>query len=134
MRTRVLLALTLLASAVACKSSTSPSPAYLGSYTLTRYNGNVLPYTQTLNGASLTLNSGTANLLANGTWSVILTITPSIYSSSSSGTYTVSGSTITFTDTVDGSKETGTFSNNVITIVTVDSPPQTIVFTKIGLD
>jgi hypothetical protein len=129
MRTRVMFALMLLAAATACKSSTSPTDSYVGSYALKTYNGFTLPYTATVSGVSFTLNSGTVSVLANGTWSSSLTATPSSVSSTASGTYTVSGSTLTFTNTVDGSKATATFANNSLTAVT-GTPPITLVYTK----
>jgi hypothetical protein len=131
MRLRTMIGLTLLASGVACKSSTSPStPAYVGTYSLTRVNGSPLPYSQTTAGVTVTLNSGTAQLLSNGTWTTSLSVTPAGLSTSSSGTYTVSGSTITFTNTADGSQSPATFSNNTITVVVGGSNAQTLVFTK----
>jgi hypothetical protein len=131
MRLRTMFAFTLLMSGLACKSSTSPStPAYVGTYTLTMANGSPLPYTQSANGASFTLNSGTAQMLANGTWSASLNITPSALSSTPGGTYTVSGSTITFTKLPDGSQNTGTYANNTLTVVFSGSPPETLFFTK----
>jgi hypothetical protein len=94
MRLRTMIALTVLAPALACKSSTSPStPAYVGTYTVTMANGSPLPYTQSANGVSFTLNSGTLQLIANGNWTASLNVTPSVLSSTPFGTYTVSGNT-----------------------------------------
>jgi hypothetical protein len=131
MRLRTSFVLALLASGLACKSTTATStPAYVGTYTLTMANGSPLPYTQTLNGVNFTLNSGTAQLFANGNWSAVLNVTPSFASSTPSGTYTVSGSTITFTKSSDGSQNAGTYTNNTLTVVFSGSPPQTLTFTK----
>jgi hypothetical protein len=131
MRLRTLFALTLLASGLACKSTTAVStPAYVGTYTLTMANGNPLPYTQTFNGVNFTLNSGSLQLLANGTWAASLNFTPTIASSTPSGTYTVSGNTITFTKTTDGTQNMGTFANNVLTVTFSGSPATTLTLTK----
>jgi hypothetical protein len=131
MRLRTVFALTLLASGLACKSSTSPStPAYVGTYTVTMANGSPLPYTQSANGVSFTLNSGTLQLLANGNWSATLNVTPTLLSSSPFGTYTVSGNTITFTKSSDGSQTAGTYANNTLTVVFSANPPETLFLTK----
>jgi hypothetical protein len=133
MHLRTVVTLTLLASGLACKGSTAPStPAYVGTYTLMRANGNTLPYTypQTVNGLSFTLNSGTLQLLANSNWTESLNMTPSYVGPPPNGTYTVSASTITFTRTSDGSGNIGTLSNNILTVSFNGSPSATLVFTK----
>jgi hypothetical protein len=131
MRMRTLFAVTLLASGLACKSSTSPSsPAYVGTYTLTMVNGSPLPYTQSINGVNFTLNSGTLQVLAGGTWAATLNVTPVVGSSQPSGTYTASGNTIILTNSANGSQSTGNYANNVLTVAFSGTPPQTLTLTK----
>jgi hypothetical protein len=125
----VVLLASVVAAALACsKSSTSPSASIAGTYVLATVNGESLPAIVTNAGDTAVVVTDTLALTANLTYTrhVVDTLrsqgsAPSLYSHESSGTYTNTGTSITFTDAVTDGSATGTIDNGVITITSVEN-------------
>jgi hypothetical protein len=113
-------------------STTSPSStSYVGSYTLISAGGTALPAPSGTAGQTIT--AGTVAINADGTFTYNETRTPS-GSMTSSGTYTLSGVDITFTQTnqaqgSDSGGATGVFNSATSLTVTPTGEP-VLVFTK----
>ena len=134
MKSRMMLALAMLPVGLACSASSSTTAptasTYVGTYTLVKMNGVVLPDTMTNNSTLFTVTAGTATISSNGTWSATLTATPSDINVG--GTYTVSNGTATLTNTSDNSTNTGVLSssNTVLTITDNGGSARAFTFDK----
>jgi hypothetical protein len=125
----VMLLASVAVTALACSSSsTSPSASIAGTYVLASVNGESLPAIVTNANDTAVVVTDTLALTASLTYTrhVVDTLrsqgsSPILYSHQSSGTYAVSGSSITFTDGATGGSATGSIDNGVITIATVEN-------------
>lgn len=87
---------------IACGDSTGPDTSHVGTYTLLSVDGEALPVSFTDGFATIVLTSGHVTLNADGTFADVLSYTVTegtdSYSDTEtySGTYTRSGSNITF--------------------------------------
>jgi hypothetical protein len=124
-------AFAMLPLSLACGSSndsTAPdASAYVGSYTLTKIDGQSLPTTISEGGTDVNVTAGSAQILANGTWSAALTATP--VALNLTGTYTVSGNSLILRDSNDGTS-TATLSGDQLTVTTGDETQMQLLFTK----
>ena len=127
---RRLLSVALVSSLVfGCGDSFSPE-GLEGSYTLESVNGQDLPFSEIIGGATIEITAGQLNLNSNSTWSVSITAslteggTTISETDTDSGTFTlVEPSTIRFTDsdgdtfaaTRDGSNITFIFGGDTLT-------------------
>jgi hypothetical protein len=123
--TRLVMAALVLGTG-ACDSATDPEDAIVGTYTLATVNGGSLPATVfQAPDYRLEIVSGTLIVRDNNTWTETATIretdgtTITTETSTVNGTYTLNGSTATFTDS-EGDTLTSTFSGSD-TLTTTDS-------------
>ena len=120
---RLFAAMTLIVLA-ACGDSTEPTTASLaGTWTLQSVNDATLPATVNGSGANRSdVTKGSVILVATGNYTQSVEIVTYVSGQASTmplndaGTFTVSGSTITFTST-GGSTQTATVSGNSMTVV-----------------
>ncbi len=125
----VMLCATVMATAMACSSSsTSPSATIAGTYVLATVNGESLPAIVTDASDTAVVVTDTLVLTASLTYTrhVVDTLrsqgsAPVLYSHESSGTYTNSGTSITFTDGATQASVTGSIDNGAITIASVEN-------------
>lgn len=136
---KLLAGLLLAAVAVACSDSTSVE-SVAGTYALSTVGGQSVPLTVDSTDADnkLEILSGSANLNSNGNYTVSFGFrltdagVVSQFTETDTGTWTVSGNTLTFTSSEPGEDpQTATVSGNTITVVTdLDGIPVTLVFQK----
>ena len=103
---RTLVAATLAVLAAGCSSndSTSPNTAGAGTYTLTTVNGQALPFSLTsttlnqvvIQSATITLTPGNPSSTYTATISGSINGSPTTQLISDTGTYTVTGATLSF--------------------------------------
>ena len=112
-------------SLIACAGSTETSPvapSFAGTWNLQTVDGVSLPYLTQGSGANKielvseqgTITSSAFTLLSN--YRITNNGAVSTQSQSSTGTYTLSGSTATFRDNADASMATGTVSGNSLIV------------------
>jgi hypothetical protein len=121
-----LLSAVLLAGLIACggDSPTEPTQASLaGTWSLTTINGSPLPYTIALVGTDkVEVVSDVLNVSSNGTFTQLTSVRTTSNgqattdNESDSGTYTISGTAVTFHFQSDGSTGTATWSGNTMTV------------------
>lgn len=96
-----------------------------GSYSISTINSGALPaaiFSDT-GGFKLEVMSGTITLTTSGTYSIVTNFRETLpgvldtYSDSTGGTWTLSGTTVQFTDGSDGSKDQATWSNGQLTFI-----------------
>jgi hypothetical protein len=117
-----------MAAAVACSSSsTSPSASVAGTYVLSTVNGEPLPAIITKGNDTAVVVTDTLALTSSQYTRHVVDsvrsegVPAALFSHTSSGTYTHSGTSITFTDAATDSSVTGSISNSVITISGVEN-------------
>ncbi|MFG1691135.1 lipocalin family protein [Gemmatimonadota bacterium] len=118
-----LIVLALVAVLTACGgSSTEPEPIW-GTYNLTTIAGQPLPYVLIQVGADmLEVTAGHMRLNSDHTFSTALTLrltedgVEDTETGTNSGTFTVSGSSLTFTDS-DGETFTGSLTDKTLTLI-----------------
>jgi hypothetical protein len=120
-RSFLLLLISLVA--LSCSDSTSPDRGVVGTWRLQTVDGKSLPFTLVEPGVDkLEVTAETITLLASGRVTMVTTfrITDGGSVSSESvpdaGTYTVVGSTVTFTFDSDGSTPTATVNGDTMTL------------------
>lgn len=133
---RSLVALSLAASIVACGDGpTKPigDQPLEGTYTLVRMNGSTLPYSTTVEGIGIRVNSGTLELRSDSTYIMNADADAMIYGGTfdypvySDGVYTRLENHVTFSMTLDGvpyvvSGE----ANKGVLVLTTDNPESPI--------
>lgn len=135
---RRLLAVLALVSAVACGGSDTPSAPIqstaVGRWTLSTVNGAALPFTTSGSGANKTeLISLTASVETGGKWSAAITSRTttngqqSTQSGTNAGTWSLTGTSLEFRSTNDGSVTTGSVNGNTLT---TKQDGMTFVYTK----
>ena len=125
----IMLLASVVATVLACSSSsTSPSGSTAGTYVLATVNGESLPAIVTDGGDTAVAVTDTLALTASLTYTrhEVDTlrsqgVAPVLFSHQSSGTYAVSGTSITFTNSATDSSATGTIVAGVITISSVEN-------------
>ena len=132
----------LAATLIACgdDDAAGPTQVITGTYTLTAVDSKSLPATLYDDGATeLILVSGTITLSANNAWSgsvIARTVTNSVSTDEtlpSGGTWVQSGSSITFTDTINGDSFTAVVGTDMLSAAIDFEVPigiVTLVFTK----
>lgn len=132
--------ITAVVLATACGSSTSTGPASLaGTWNLTTVNGSSLPAViQTFPPDTAWLTNGTV-VLTDSTWDFSATVGFSLAgvhtdtTEADSGSYTMSGNTLSMRSVGDTSVTTATVNGSTITVAAVgfaSGTPLTMVFTK----
>jgi len=124
-RTLFVLALAAFADSCSSNDSTSPGTAAAGTYTLTTVNGQALPFSLTsstlnqvvIQSATITLTPGSPSSTYTATVSGTINGSPTTTLITDTGTYTVSGATLSFSSTsflllTYG----GSFTNNTLTV------------------
>jgi hypothetical protein len=124
MSKRLLAAITLVALAACGDSPTEPTAASLaGTWTLQTVNGAAVPATVAGSGANRTdVSKGSVVLTAAGSYTQsvdLVTYTsgqPTTNTLGDAGTFSVSGSTITFTSSAGGSPQTATVNGSSMSL------------------
>jgi len=123
--------------ALGCNAITAPAGALTGAYTLQSVNGGGLPYVASASGGdTVQVTSGSVAIQSDSTFVTTLSsrvASPGVVTTSTrtqGGTWTASGTTISFNYT-NGGSDAGSVSGNVLTIIaTTGSGPLTYVFQK----
>ncbi|HEX9165520.1 MAG TPA: lipocalin family protein [Gemmatimonadales bacterium] len=125
---RSLLPMLISLLVLACTDATGPSRGLVGTWRLQTVNGLPLPFTLSEGPADkLELTGEALTLVAAGTFTMVTTFRVTqggnVFPESvpDQGSYTVNGSTVTFTFESDGSTITMTVSGNTMTDADVDT-------------
>ena len=133
LRRAAMLACAPLVLVLACgDSGTNPSTADIsGTYTLQTIGGSPLPYTVQSGTTTVTLTSDVITVGSDGSWAEAEDFTlvsngqTSTTSDSDGGTWTRSGTAVTFSSqTTGGTAYTGTYTNDTLTLDNGDGTPQ----------
>jgi flagellar basal body rod protein FlgG len=130
-----------LAAAAACGSdgTTQPSgPTPTGNYSIATVNGHGLPVALAQDASYMyEVTDGTLALTTDGKFSIVTKYRQTIpgnvsnFVDSTGGTWSQSGTTITLTNTADGTTDTGTWATTQLTFVeTINKVTTTSVYTK----
>lgn len=137
--------LSILFALAACSSdgATSPTqssntPVPYGNYTISTVNGKALPVALAQDGAySYEVTNGTLALTQDGRFSIVTTYRQTItdnvstFVDSTGGNWSISGNTVTLTNSADGTTDTATWETTQLTFVeTVNKVTTTSVYTK----
>jgi hypothetical protein len=132
-RAAIAVAFAATAALAACGTDSPTEPTVFGTYNAISLNGRAIPFSELDGGTTVTYVSAVLTLKADHTFTVTFNSTETIgaqttpVSETTAGTFSVSGSTVTFVDAVDSSTAVGALAGNTITVT---SEGEVIVFRK----